>query len=205
MLRTRTLRAGFSFVFAGFCSLILTASGAAQTQQKVLLWSDHPTGSHSERARAPHHVFKQLDVIEIQSINLGGKSITIGEPFSADEDWLRDLTFRVKNISDKELMGIQITLILPELEKPIQVPYVSGCRHDKNQPCIRPGDELEIKIPAIKLYDWVKDVVASETELRKITKATIYTVIVSLPGDITWSSGCVRIKDPRQACPEHVH
>ena len=102
-------------------------------------------------------------------------------------------------------MGIQVTLILPELEKLIQVPYVSGCRHDKNQPCITPGVEVELRIPPIKLYDWVKDVVASETELRKITKATIYTVIVSLPSDITWSSGCVKIKDPRQACPEHVH
>src|SRR5688572_30606009 len=99
MLRTRTRRAGFSFVFAGLSLLIFTVSGAAQTQQKVLLWPDHPTGSHNERARAPHQVFKQLDIIEIQSINLGGKTITIGEPFSADEDWLRDLTFRVKNIS----------------------------------------------------------------------------------------------------------
>ncbi|HEV2905345.1 MAG TPA: hypothetical protein VGW32_09865 [Pyrinomonadaceae bacterium] len=185
--------------------LIFTASGAAQTQQKVLQWSDHPTGSHNERTAAPNQIFKQLDAIEIQSINLGGKSIAIGEPFSADEDWLRDLTFRVKNVSDKDLMGIQITLILPELKKPIQVPYVRGCRHDKNQPCIRPGEEVEIRIAAIKLYDWVKSVVATETELRNITKAAIYHVLVSLPGDITWSSGCVKTKDPRQACPEHVH
>jgi hypothetical protein len=205
MLRTTRIRAGFSFIFAGLFLLIFTASGAAQTQQEVLQWSDHPTGSHNERTAAPLQIFKQLDAIEIQSINLGGKSIAIGEPFSADEDWLRDLTFRVKNVSDKELMGIQITLILPELDKPIQVPYVNGCRHDKNQPCISPGVEVELRIPPIKLYDWVKDVVASETELRKITKATIYTVNLSLPGDITWSSGCVKTKDPRQACPEHVH
>lgn len=192
-------------MLAGLGLLIFVASATGQTQQKVLQWSDHPAGSHHERTTAPNQIFKQLEVIEIQSITLGGKSIAIGESFSGDEDWLRDLTFRVKNVSDKDLMGIQITLILPELKKPPQIPYVSGCRHDKNQPCIRPGDELEIKIPAIKLYDWVKDVVASETELRKITKATIYTVIVSLPGDITWSSGCVKTKDPRQACPEHVH
>lgn len=205
MRRTSRIRAIFLSVLVGLWSLIFTAAGAAQTHQKVLLWSDHPTGSHNEQTRAPNQIFKQLDAIEIQSINVGGKSIAIGEPFSADEDWLQDLTFRVKNVSDKELMGIQITLILPELKKPIQVPYVNGCRHDKNQPCITPGVEVEIRIPAIKLYDWVKSVVATETELRKITKATVYTVIVSLPGDITWSSGCVKIKDLRQACPEHVH
>lgn len=185
--------------------LIFTESGAAQNQQKVLQWSYHPVGSHHERTSAPLQIFKQLDVIEIQSVNLGGKSITIGEPFLADEDWLRDLTFRVKNVSDKELMGIQVTLILPELDNPIQVPYVNGCRHDKNQPCISPGVEVELRIPPIKLYDWVKSVVATETELPKIRKATIYHVLVSLPGDITWSSGCVKTKDPRQACREHVH
>ncbi|HEX5704034.1 MAG TPA: hypothetical protein VFX97_12590 [Pyrinomonadaceae bacterium] len=171
----------------------------------MLVWSDHPAGSHHERTRAPHQIFKQLDAIEIQSINLGGKPIVIGEPFSADEDWLRDLTFRVKNVSDKELMLIQITLILPELEKPIQVPYVSGCRHDKNQPCITPGVEVELRIPPIKLYEWVKSEVATQTELRKITKATIYHVILSLPGDITWSSGCVKTKDPKNTCPDHMH
>jgi hypothetical protein len=205
MRRTNRIGADFLFMFTGLCVLIFTASGAAQTQQKLLLWSDHPTGSHNERTRAPNQIFKQLDVIEIQSINLGATSIAFGEPFSADEDWLRDLTFRVKNVSDKELMGIQVTLILPELEKPIQVPYVYGCRHDKNQTCIGPGAEVELRLPPIKLYDWVKSVVASETELRKITKATIYHVLVSLPGDITWSSGCVKTRDPRQACPEHVH
>jgi hypothetical protein len=205
MLRTRRIQAGFSFIFAGLFLLIFTASGAAQTQQKVLQWSDHPIGSRNARATAPRQIFDQLDAIEIQSINLGGKSIAIGEPFSADEDWLRDLTFRVKNISDRELTGIQITLILPEMEKPIQVPYVSGCRHDKNQPCIGPGYEVDLRLPPIKLYDWVKSVVATETELRKITKATIYHVLISLPGDITWSSGCVKAKDPKQACPEHVH
>ena len=205
MLRPRTFRAGTSLVVAGFSLLVFTVSGAAQTQQKVLLWSDHPTGSHNERTRAPNQVFKQLVAIEIQGINRAGKSIAIGEPFSADEDWLRDLTFRVKNVSDKDLMGIQITLILSELKKPIQVPYVSGCRHDKNQPCIRPGDEVELRIPPIKLYEWVKSVVASEPELPKITRATIYDVLVSLPGDIAWSSGCVKTRDPRQACPEHIH
>jgi len=205
MLRTSRIRAGFSSIFAGLCLLTFTGSGAAQTQQKVLQWADHPVGSHNERTSAPLQIFKQLEVIEIQSVNLGGKSITIGEPFSADEDWLRDLTFRVKNVSDKELMGIQITLILPELDKPIQVPYVNGCRHDKNQPCISPGVEVELRIPPIKLYDWVKSVVATETELPKIRKATIYHVLVSLPGDITWSSGCVKTKDPGNACPVHVH
>ena len=204
MLRPRTLRAGTSLVVAGLSLLVFSVSGAAQTQQKALLWPDHPRGSHNERTRAPNQVFKQLVAIEIQDINLAGKSIAIGEPFAADEDWLRDLTFRVKNVSDKDLMGIQITLILSELKKPIQVPYVSGCRHDKNQPCIRPGDEVELRIPPIKLYEWVKSVVASEPELPKITRATIYDVLVSLPGDIAWSSGCVKTKDPRQACPNLI-
>ena len=92
-------------MLAGLGLLMFAASSTGQTQQKVLQWADHPAGSHHERTTAPNQIFKQLDIIEIQSINLGGKSIAIGESFSADEDWLRDLTFRVKNVADKDLMG----------------------------------------------------------------------------------------------------
>lgn len=203
MTPTDRARPKLSFAHAWLCLLIFVASANCQTAQKVLVWSDHPIGSHNELTSPPHQIFKQLDAIEIQGINAGSKSITIGERFSANEDWLGELTFRIKNISDKEIIGVQVTLLLSELKKPAQVPYVASCPHDKSQACIRPGEEVELKIP-VKVYEWVKTAVATETDLTKITKATIFDVLVSFPGDIRWSSGCVKTKDSRQACPPHV-
>lgn len=195
------------FCFAQLCVwlLIVAASATAQNQHKVLQWSDHPLGSHHEITEPPHKLFKQIDSIEIQDITLRGKSITIGQPFLADDNWLRDLVFRVKNTSVQELVAIQITLRLPEVKKPPQVPYVGGCWHDQNQACIRPGEEVELKLPAGGLYDWVKRVVATETDLNKISKVTIYVVLVVLPGDVQWSSGCVKTTDPKNSCPVHIH
>jgi hypothetical protein len=191
------------FAFASVGLLIFVASAYGQTPQKVLVWADHPTGGRHVITTPPHQSFTQLDAIEILGISAGSKSIAIGEPFSANEDWLGELTIRIKNISDKELTGVQVTLVLLEMKKPPQVPYVAGCRHDHNQGCIRPGEEVELKIP-VKVYEWVKSAVAAETELSRITKATIYDILVVLPGQVRWSSGCVKTKDPKQACPPHI-
>jgi len=195
-----------SFLICCYVCIFITASRSpAQNQQKVLQWSDHPVGSHNEISTPPNQIVRQLELIEIEKITLHGQSITLGQPFSADEDWLRDLVFHVKNVSDRDIVGIQITLRLPEMKTPPQVPYVAGCRHDKTQPCIRAGEEVEAKLSGEKLYEWVKKAVASETEMNKISKAWFYVVLVTLPGDVQWSSGCVKTADQKNACPVHVH
>ena len=200
MTSPRCMNRLFLLANALFC-IALVNSTQAQTQQKLLQWSDHPVGTHPISTSAPHQVLRQLDIIEIQEITLHGQPLIIGEQFVADQDWLRDIVFRVKNISDREIIGIQITLVLPEMKKPPQVPYVAGCRHDKNQPCIRPGEVVEVKLGAGRLYDWLKSVVASETNLQNISRATVYVTLVSLAGDIEWSSGCVKTANPKNACP----
>jgi hypothetical protein len=92
--------------------LFAVTPGFSQNQNKVLEWSKRPVGSNNETAAASIQLSKQIDAIEIEDILVDGKSITIGEPFVADIDWLRNITFRVKNISGEQLMGIQRTLVL---------------------------------------------------------------------------------------------
>jgi hypothetical protein len=173
----------------------------SQNQNKVLEWSRRPVGSNNESASALLQLSRQIDAVEIEDILVDGKSITIGEPFAADIDWIKEITLRVKNVSGEQLMGIQITVTLPEMKKSPQIAYIFGCAHDKNQKCLMPGDEVELKLPAPRFYDWVKDTVATERNISTISKATIREMIVTLPNGRQWLSGCIKTSDPKNACP----
>jgi hypothetical protein len=173
----------------------------SQSQNKVLEWSKFPVGSNNESAAASIQLSRQIDGIEIEDILVDGKSITIGEAFAADIDWIRNIRFRVKNISGEQLMGIQITVTLPEMNKSPQIPFIYGCAHNKSEKCLVPGDEVELKLPPGRLYDWVKDSVAKERDISMISKAMIHDMLVTLPNGMQWLSGCIKTADPKNACP----
>ena len=178
----------------------------AVSQTKVIQWSDHPQGSNAgDRAMPPLQLFKQIDAIEIEEVRVEGTPVTIGAAFTASPDWLNNLTFRVKNLTDRSLMALQITLTLPQIQKSPQIPYiVTGCTNLKKV-CVHPGEEVELRLPAVALYNWVKKIVAEEKQdMTAIDKATIYSMIATLDDGTQWSSGCVKTADPRNACPRRA-
>jgi hypothetical protein len=52
--------------------------------------------------------------VEVVGFNLAGVPISVGEPFRADEDWLKNLRARLKNISEKPISQVRIIFSLPE-------------------------------------------------------------------------------------------
>ncbi len=54
------------------------------------------------------------EAIEIVEIKIGNEVVELGKSFSADGDWLSDLTFKVKNISGRPISAIRIGFALPE-------------------------------------------------------------------------------------------
>jgi hypothetical protein len=179
--------------------LFSAAVAVSQGGNKVIQWEEHPHGAKGAIAQPPLQLFDQIDGVEIVEVPVEGVPVTIGQPFNASAEWLGKMSFRVKNVSSEAVAVIQITLRLPEMKKSPWVPYAAGCRRD--QPCIKPGEEVELKIPSGRLYDWVKSGVAKETDMSKISRATIHTVLVSLPNGTVWSSGCVKTVGQKDACP----
>jgi hypothetical protein len=172
-----------------------------QTQKKVVEWSKFPFGSGKENVGPDIQLLRQIDGIELEEVKVGDKTIIMGGPFAGDVDWIRDLTFRVKNISNEQIMGIQITLNLPEMYRSPEVPFIGGCRHDKNQKCLMPGDEVELRMPRGGLYDWLKGVVVKEGgEVSMIDKVRIREMIVTLPNGMQLVSGCIKTTDTKNAC-----
>ena len=69
----------------------------------------------------------EIDALEIMDIAVDGKSITIGQSFAADDEWLKSLTVRVKNVSRLNISSVQMDLFLPEIMRRSLVTLCFGC------------------------------------------------------------------------------
>jgi hypothetical protein len=63
-----------------------------------------------EEADAPETI--ALQIVEIKA---GGNTVTLGQPFASDDDWLKSLSVRIKNVSDKTIDVLPVTFALSEL------------------------------------------------------------------------------------------
>ena len=169
---------------------------AAQEQRKTIEWANHRNINTGETWS------KQIETVELEQILIAGKVVTIGDPVQANLDWLKEVTFRVKNISAENIGFIQITLVLPELTGSPQIPYLAPCGNRENQTCLRPGEEVELSLASKgQLYDWVKQQVSKERELSSINRAAIDAVYVSTPSIGVIMAACLKTSDSRNTCP----
>jgi hypothetical protein len=190
---------------ASFCLLIVLAASVAPASSpspKTIEWPKDSMRNSRGRSGSPDlRLVDRIEQIEVEAVQVEGQSITIGEPFSASDEWLRNAAFRVKNVSGQELKFVQITLVLPEIaEGSPQLPFVCNeCRVDGKQIPVPPGAEIELRIP-LTIYGWAKGIVAQKSNLANITRATILDVSVKTPDDLKWSSDCVKTRDEKSAC-----
>jgi hypothetical protein len=177
---------------------------AVPAQSKFIVWPKEP-GRRIRPAGAPGgqaNARAQFDDFEIEEILVEGKPITIGQPFSAGEDWLNDITIRIKNISQQTFATIQMTLVLPEIKRGPDIPVCYGCPADQRAKGFGPGDEVELKtLHDAKFYNWVKTSISENAPLSTITTAQIRDTLAILPGGSSLLSECVRTANPLNACP----
>lgn len=179
-----------------------TTSVYSQTQYKVIEWSKSPIGSNNERLAADLQLSRQIDGVEIEDIAVGGKPITVGEPFAADEDWLKTISFRVRNISGQRLVRVQITVVLPEMSHGSpDIVFCYGCATAEKEKGLNAGEDVEFKMLDGGFYDWVRSRIAEKGNVSRITKAEIHHMYVTPPTGPTWFSGCVKTANPKNACP----
>ncbi len=102
-------------------------------QSKLIVWPKEP-GRRIRPAGTPGgqpNALAQFNSFEIEDITVEGKSISIGEPFSASDDWLNAITVRIKNISQQKFQMIQITLSLPGIKFGPIIAVCYGCALDE--------------------------------------------------------------------------
>ena len=67
--------------------------------------------------------------------------------------------------------------------------------------CLRPGEQVDLKILKGKLYDWVKEQVSKEKQVSTISRAAIDAVFVTMSNGSELMAGCLKTTDSRNTCP----
>jgi hypothetical protein len=192
-----------TFALVALLALVLLPANLvfSQSPSRTIQWAKSPIGSNKEKTGPSLQWLQQIDGVEIEDVTVAGKSQIIGESFIADNDWLRTLTFRVKNVSDLKLVRIQMTLVLLEManESP-DLAFCYGCAAAEKEKGISPGEVVELKMLGGEFYDWVRSRIEEKGPLSRITKAELRYIHVTPPKGPTWFSGCVKTTNPRNAC-----
>ncbi len=80
--------------------------------------------------------------LEFIEIKMAGKPVVLGQPFDADESWLKGMTLRVKNLSDKPIVAFGVggglisgmSLVEPETYPGIRPDYEHSLRTLRSLP-----------------------------------------------------------------------
>lgn len=136
----------------------------------------------------PVRIGSEARVLEIVDIKVDGKSIQIGQPFAAGEDWLDTLTFRVRNVSGKTINVMGFGVAFPELSAGRGIPMFSVVYGDytNTDPGARNSfladEEVDLKLPKDQL-EGMRRTSANTLGTPHLSKLNI------LPGLATFEDG----------------
>ncbi len=174
--------------------------------------------SHGKRRVAPQkekavlkHPGPKKEPFEITEIRVKTKALKLGEIFEDESDWLKHVTFKVKNRSDKAITFLQIDLDFPETEATAGAIMMHqlffGQRPDfrstlNNQPLyIKPNEAIEISLE--REYDDIKTLIElKHPTVGVINKLTIRTSSIIFEDDILYSAGMFSRRNPDPDSPQ---
>ena len=129
--------------------------------------------------------------VEIVDVKFKGKAVKFGDEVDGDETWLKDVTLKVRNVSDKPITYLRLDLVFPDPFIPGAVNtqnVMLGQRADlpmtsRNQPLrLEPGQSATVSLAAY--FDEIKSLV----ETRYGWVRNVSQVAVNL-GDALFEDG----------------
>jgi membrane-bound metal-dependent hydrolase YbcI (DUF457 family) len=175
---------------------LATSPAFSQDKQRKVFWPEIPYHANAAKSSIST-IVPQIEVLEIVDVTIGGKPVTLGEDFTADDEWLKNLTVRIKNISRTTITSVQLNLFLPQvMPGGPMVTLCYGCGNvGKN---IDPGEEVEMKTV---FYDWLAGEITARSSFAKISKAEIYEMRLTVSGGGKMLvSQCVKTTRQKNAC-----
>lgn len=106
--------------------------------------------------------------LKIKDVNLGKKSIELNKQFDSQLDWIKELSFKLENISDKPIAFLQVNVNFPETRLTgnlMSYGITFGQRPDskletKNKPMsFKSGEVLKVSLKEEKdrIYNFVEE------------------------------------------------
>ena len=135
-------------IYRQLCAVLILLASIAAAQQATRLIDWQPVvPSPNANVRA----------IQVVGITVNATHVITGEPFSANDDWLDKLTFKIRNVSDKTITVFWFHVAFPEIDlgdgghAGLGILYESDKSPDgRNR--IAPGSEVAVTLAADKLH-----------------------------------------------------
>ena len=183
------------FVCGAVAFLILLATSGSITSQEV---KDH--------ALVPAFDFAIIQMpVEITAIRLNGKEVVPGEKIKGDEDWLRGVSFTLKNISDKPIAYVDIGLRFPRPNGFVVYSLNYGVdlsrgepRRESSPPAIQPGDSLNLVLTKERYHVFLNILAQGEASNRDTALYFLERVCFENEPDVIWQGGNLKRRDPNQ-------
>jgi hypothetical protein len=142
-------------------------------------------------------------ILEFSELKTGQKSRKFGESFSEDDDWLKKLSFKLKNISDKPIVYLSVNVNFPEtrltgnlMSYPVsfgQRPDSKYKQHNKAMTLIH-GETLEVSLDKEK--DRIYKYLSERQPIELIQKVELEVYFVIFEDKTAWVAGAFQRQDP---------
>ena len=135
------------------------------------------------------------NALEIVEISVEGKAVTLGQPFSAGDDWLKTLAIKVRNVSDTKICSIRIFFVLPETKidgkaSGFTLEYgkelSTGIDYGVQAP-IKPGQEIVLQRND-RNYARDKEGIEKRSGITSLSSVIMQTGQAKFPDGTLWSS-----------------
>jgi hypothetical protein len=200
--------AKYYFHFAVFVILGLVGfiPALSQTKDKIIEYPVFAPGQ-LDSAEKGLNPFGLKEVLELTNVTVAGRSIVIGQPFSAQEEWVKNLVFKMKNVSGKSIVGARIHFGLPETKTENNMLGFSfeygkglstGIASDE-QKIIKPGEEFELKFNEAQ-YQRHKKFFSERSSLNNFNKLLIGITTVKFEDDLIWATRCLYSSNQSNSC-----
>jgi hypothetical protein len=144
--------------------------------------------------------------VEFLSVRLKGRELRPGEKIKGYDDWVKSLSFTLKNVSDKPIAYVEVGLKFPRPDGfvvyilPYGVDFSRGDSRDKTSPPpIEPGAAVTIVLTEER-YRSLLYVLDRGNIAKSFDVAPYFIEKVCFEGepDIIWTGGVLKRRDPER-------
>jgi hypothetical protein len=177
-------------------SVLAAASSAISAQEKI-----------RDRQLVPGYDFAKVQMpVEIVSIKLNGNEIRPGDKIQGNDEWLRGVSFTLKNISNQPIayVNIGIEFRLPNGFVMYSLSHGTNlCRDDprtaSSPPPLQPGQSVDLVLTKER-YESFLYVLAQAGAPSSFEKAPYYvdTVCFDNQSEVIWQGGFLKRRHPTE-------